>query len=234
MTMSRIMSKAYLHNRAGAAGLAAAVALTLVFAAPFARAADVVGDYSSPEPPAVQPDAGTYLWNGTYLGLYGGYKSLGAGVSGALPDVDSINGLTGGIYGGYNYQLSPSWVTGLEGMLGLSGADHTFGGVTVDQDWEASLRARMGYAFENSMIYGLAGVAGSDVNASTSTGKDSNILLGWQIGAGLETHLTEEITGRVEYDYTDLSAREYSLGASGSPDIGLAGHTVKIGVGFKF
>lgn len=232
MTMSRIMSNAYLHIRAGAACVAIAVAFTI--ATPSARAADIVDDYSSPEPPAIQPVAGSYLWNGPYIGVYGGYKSLSAAVSGALPDVDSIDGLAGGVYGGYNYQLSPNWVAGVEGTLGLSGADHSFGGVSVDQDWEASLRGRMGYAFENSMIYGLAGVAGSDVNVSTATAKDSNVLLGWQIGAGIETQLTQEITGRIEYDYTDLKERGYSLGAAGSPDIGLTGHSLKVGVGFKF
>jgi outer membrane immunogenic protein len=231
MIMPSIMSTAYFQARAGAVAFTIACVLTIGTAP--ARAADLVDNQQSPEPPAVYPVAGTYLWNGPYIGVYGGYKSLNADIS-SRPDVNSVDGLAGGVYGGYNYQFNQNWVGGLEGTFGLSGADDAFGGTSVDQDWEASLRARMGYAFSNSMIYGLAGVAGSDVNASTVNGKDSNLLLGWQIGAGLETFLTQNVTGRVEYDYTDYAARSYSLGASGSPDIGLAGHTIKIGVGFKF
>lgn len=231
MNMPSIMSTAFFHTRTGAVALLAACALTIAVAP--SRAADLVYDQASPEPPAVTPVGNTYVWTGPYIGVYGAYKALGADISG-LPDVSSVDGLAGGVYGGYNYQLSPTWVTGLEGTLGMSGADHSFGGTKIDQDWEASLRARMGYAFENSMIYGLAGVAGSQVNASTASGSDSKVLLGWQIGAGLETVLTQNITGRVEYDYTDYAGREYSLGASGSPDIALDGHTVKVGVGFKF
>ena len=235
MIMTTIMSTAYLYIRAGISAPVSAVVLAcaLAFAATPSRAADPVYDQQSPEPPAAYAVGDTYVWNGPYLGLYGGYNSLGSDISG-LPDVDNIDGLSGGVFGGINRQFAPNWIAGLEGTLGMSGADHTFGGTKIDQDWEASLRARMGYAFENSMIYGLAGVAGSEVNASTASGTDSKVLLGWQIGAGLETVLTREITGRVEYDYTDYNAREFSLGASGSPNIGLSGHTVKFGVGFKF
>ena len=122
----------------------------------------------------------------------------------------------------------------LEGTVGIASPDGNSGGITVDQDWEASLRARMGYAFGSSMVYGLAGVAGTEVNAASATATDSNILLGWQIGAGIETFLTDQVTGRVEYDYSDYAGRDFSLGASGTPEIGLSGHTIKLGVGFKF
>lgn len=229
MTMATDRFRSPLNARPLAAAVLGAAMLLLP--AEMAGAADIITD-QSPEPP-VTAVGDTYLWTGPYLGVYGGYKWLHSDASGAS-DISGIDGLTGGAYLGYNYQLGGNWVTGLEGMVGISGADHSFGGISVDQDWEASLRARMGYAFENSMIYGLAGVGGTDVNASTTTGSDSNVLLGWQIGAGIETVLTEGITGRVEYDYSDYAARGFSLGAAGSPDIGLAGHTVKVGVGFKF
>lgn len=212
-----------------AAHVAAAALGAVLFAWGAARAADVIVE-QPPEPPA--PSVSSYLWTGPYIGLHGGYNWLGSELSGQ-PDIDGIDGLTGGGYLGYNYQFDNNWVAGFEGMAGVSGAENSFGGVNVEQDWEASLRGRIGYAFENSMVYGLAGLAGTRANVSDATGSDSNVHLGWQVGAGLETFLTQNVTGRIEYDYTDYASRGYSLGAS-SPDVGLNSHSVKVGIGLKF
>jgi len=237
-TTGTIMCIEFLCSRSRVAILAGAIAIVPATVVP-SRAADLVYGQGAQSGQGVQPPTSypaaspTYLWNGTYLGIYGGYNSLNADLTN-LPNISSVGGLITGGYLGYNHQLSDNWVTGLEGTLGISSASGNNSGITVDQDWEASLRARMGFAFENSMIYGLAGFAGSDVNASSATASDNNVLLGWQIGAGLETFLTDQITGRVEYDYTDYHGREFSLGASGSPNIDLGGHTIKLGVGFKF
>lgn len=163
--------------------------LVFFLAATGARAADLVAG-QPPEPP--EP-AATYLWSGTYVGVYGGYNWLNGELS-ALPDVGSLHGVTGGAYLGYNYQFPTNWVTGFEGTAGVSGVEGNNAASRVDQEWEASLRARLGYAFENSMLYGLAGLAGTGVEVSTATGSDSNVALGWQIGAGLETFLTDSVT----------------------------------------
>ncbi|GIL03256.1 MAG: outer membrane protein [Alphaproteobacteria bacterium] len=207
--------------------LAAACAVLLALPS---GAADLPAE-QPPAPPEPVP-AATLLWSGTYVGVYGGYNWLDASLSG-LPDVDSIHGPTGGAYLGYNYQFPSNWVTGLEGMAGISGASASNAGNRVEQDWEASLRARLGYAFENSLLYGLAGLAGSGVTAADATGSDDRVVLGWQVGAGLETFLTDNVTGRIEYGYTDYGSRDFSLGAS-APAIDLGGHSVRIGLGFKF
>ncbi|MFZ1815737.1 MAG: outer membrane protein [Rhizobiaceae bacterium] len=195
-----------------------------------AHAADVI-ETRPPEDP-LPPSVTNLLWAGPYIGVYGGYNWLSSGITGQ-PDVDGIDGLTGGLYAGYNHQFDNNWVAGIEGMGGMSGAENTFGGVNVEQDWEASLRGRMGYAFENSMVYGLAGVAGTKASVSTPTGADSKVHLGWTIGAGLETHLTESVTARVEYGFSDYASRNYSLGA-GSGNVDLTSHAVKLGIGVKF
>jgi outer membrane immunogenic protein len=195
-----------------------------------ASAADIIeqppqGDVT---PPQTQP----LLWSGLYTGLYGGYVWLDSS-AGAAGSVDHLDGLVGGAYAGVNYQNPSNWIAGIEGMAGVSGADSSTAGLTVTQDWEASLRGRMGYAFENSMIYGLAGLAGAKFDVSNAAGSDSNMHLGWQIGAGMETFLTKNVTARVEYNFSDYGARDYNLGG-GPASVDASGHAIRLGVGVKF
>lgn len=211
---------------AGAIG-AVALASALVLATP-ALSADLIDQTSEPPLP---PQQTNLLWDGGYAGVYGGYNWMKADLSPGA--VNGIHGLDGGVYLGFNRQLDSNIVLGLEGMAGLSGAEGSDGGVAIEEEWDASLRARMGYAFENSMIYGLAGVAGTRATASDATATDSQTHIGWTVGAGLETFLTDNVTARVEYDYSNFGQQEYDLGAT-NPDIGLNDHAIKLGIGLKF
>ena len=209
--------------------LGTSVAL-LVAGASVASAADAIQDNAPPPP--LPPSQTNLLWDGAYIGVYGGYDWLNAGLSPGS-DIDGIDGLTGGVYLGYNMTLAPFWIGGLEASAGLGGAENNFGGHTVEKNWDASLRARLGYAYENSLIYGAAGLAGLSAEVSDATGSDSSLHLGWTIGAGIETMLTDEITARAEYSYSDYGTHEHNVGA-GSRDVDLHGHAVKLGVGLKF
>ncbi len=195
-----------------------------------AFAADAID--KPPENDVAPPQTPPLLWSGLYTGLYGGYMWLDPSVGG-VGAIDHLDGFDGGAYAGFNHQFDNNWVAGIEGMAGVSGAQATGGGVTVDQDWEASLRGRMGYAFENSMIYGLAGLAGARFDVSDATGSDAKVNLGWQIGGGMETFLSKNVTARVEYNYSDFADRTYALGA-GPANVDASGHAIKLGIGFKF
>ena len=192
-------------------------------------AADAIEE-QAPEAP-LPPQVSNLLWSGAYVGAYGGYNWMNADLSPG--NVNGIHGLNGGAFLGYNYQLDNNFVVGLEGMGGISGAEASDGGTTIEQEWDASLRARMGYAFENSMVYGLAGIAGTRATAADATQNDSQTHLGWTVGAGLETFITENITARVEYDFANYGSQEYDLGAT-NPDISLRDHAIKLGIGLKF
>jgi outer membrane immunogenic protein len=43
-------------------------------------------------------------------------------------------------------------------------------------------------------------------------GSDSNTHLGWTAGAGAEAFVTDTITTRLEYRYTDYQSETYNLG----------------------
>lgn len=206
---------------------------------PLIIAATVIGtahaaDILVPEEPVV-PDPGPAIdtrdWGGFYVGAYGGYNWVTAGVSGSA-DVDA-EGLKGGAYTGFNHQFSNDVVLGVEAIGGLGDISDTAGGTTIDQEWDASVRGRMGLAFEQSMLYGFAGLGATSVEASTVAGTDSQTLTGWNLGAGFETHLTDNLTARLEYGFSDYSAETFNLGGAAT-NIDLTDQGVLVGLGLKF
>ncbi len=195
-----------------------------------AHAADIL----IPEEP-IAPDPGPAIdtrdWGGFYIGAYGGYNWITAGVSGST-DVDA-EGLKGGVYTGFNQQFDNDVVLGIEAIGGLGDISDTNVGTTIDQQWDASVRGRMGYAFDQSMFYGFAGLGATSVEATTAAGSDTQTLTGWNVGAGLETQLADNLTARFEYGFSDYSDESFSLGG-GTTNIDLTDQGVLLGLGLKF
>jgi outer membrane immunogenic protein len=213
---------------AGAAGLAVSQA----------SAADLF------EPTPVAPveqldvDRGAFDWTGFYVGAtaaYGwGEYDVDAGAVSATRDYD---GFTGGAFVGYNYAMTPNWIVGAEAdiMVG-QGDSFTVGGVDVDNNTPvlSTIRGRVGYAFDNFMIYGTGGLALGFGEAEIDGRSDSNTHVGWAVGAGIEAALTENITARAEYMYIDTSSETYTGAGGASADADLDASLVKVGVGYKF
>lgn len=86
--------------------------------------------------------------------------------------------------------------------------------------WDASIRARFGYASGATLIYGTAGLAIASFKACSIYGGDPNCnfvgqfhqirytttRVGWTIGAGIEHKLTHNWAIRAEYRYTMYGA----------------------------
>ncbi len=226
------MSQIYKSSNSIAVGLAAMAVAGTALAMP-AQAADVVPNLGTQTmDPVLDPVQSSSIWNGAYAGLYGGLKWQSVGVMGDN-DVDLNQQKEIGGYVGINQALGNSLVGGLEWMGGYSGASESEGGVTVEQDWETSLRARMGFAVEQNLVYGLAGVNATRLEVAEGGASDSKWLKGWTVGAGVERQFTDMITGKIEYDYTRYGEREFKLGTA-DRDVGLSGHGVKVGVGVNF
>lgn len=209
------------------------ISLTTIASTGIATAADLSTDTGTQLiEPQFDPVANSSIWNGVYLGLYGGldWKSVGVMGSG---DIDLNSQKEVGGYVGINQALGNSIIGGIEWFGGYSGESQTNDGIKAEQDWETSLRARMGYAFDQNLVYGLAGVSATQLELTDATGSDSNWLTGWTVGAGVERQFTDRISGRLEYDYTDYSKEKFNLGA-GSTNADIDGHGLKLGVGVKF
>ncbi|MGB4072627.1 outer membrane protein [Pseudomonas sp.] len=160
-------------------------------------------------------------------------------LSGASDSSKSNNGYFS-LYGGYNWLISERVLLGLELSAGYAdgqtdkhhldlspiygfGDDQT--SVTLQSDWDASLRGRAGYLITPSVLfYGAAGIAATRLESSTYCPSDNyacspfssarheshdEIVLGWTAGLGLEASLSEHLLARAEYQYSDYQSTSF-------------------------
>jgi outer membrane immunogenic protein len=203
--------------------MASAVSVVAFTAAQAADAVDQV-----PQAPA--PVQSTYTpasnWAGGYVGATGSYNF------GTIDNQGKANAFGLGGYGGYNWQ-DGQLVYGLEGNLDWSGAKRTDGGIKSEEGVNGAVRARLGVDLNPFLIYGAGGFAASNMKVSDGTNSASRGLIGWTAGVGAETKLTDNVTARVEYDYTDFGKKNFNLGGT-SFSRGYDENSVKIGIGYKF
>jgi high affinity Mn2+ porin len=204
-------------NRSRAAAFNLRVALASAFGTS-AQAADLIDQLPLKAPPSV---AAAYDWTGAYLGGHVAY-SLGH-VNGTLSDPDpiasssSFSSLYGGLQAGYNYVLPSKLLLGaeaditfpnfLENGVIFKGGTAQGTSVTDQIDDVATLRGRIGYAFNRGLIYGTGGVAWSQGRSGETPGvasdEDKIVLTrtGWALGLGTEVAIAPDWTARIEYLY---------------------------------
>jgi outer membrane immunogenic protein len=184
-----------------------------------------------------------YDWSGLYIGAeIGGLWGEGDTSIPAYPATFdlSTDGWGGGLYAGYNFQ-SGFWVFGLEGDVNLLDVDgeHASGLVgeqyAIEQEWDASVRARAGYAIDNMLLYVTGGAAFSSIDTfyiPLAGGHDKNDLFGWTVGGGLEYGFTPNMTARVQYLYTDYGNESFFHNGPSTVDYDT--HSVMAGIAWKF
>ena len=202
-------------------------------------------DLSVPAAPTASPvaplaySAPGHDWSGFYAGVIGGYGFGDNNFAGGQAGTVSVDGLLGGITAGANMQYD-QFVFGLEGDLAW---DDLNGSATcgasacgTDNDWSGTLRARAGYAIDPVLIYATAGLAAADINASGPSGTYSDTYYGWTAGAGVETAITEQLSAKLEYAYTDYGDKTAPAGtlAAAATTVSPSNHAVKVGLNFHF
>lgn len=199
------------------AGTAAALTAGAAFAADFPRGpAPYYDNYTSPT---------AYSWAGWYAGVNLGYEW--AKVDGSL---GNPRGIFGGLGGGYNWQ-SGQFVFGGETDLDFSGADDTFAPWKFSNPWFGTTRARFGYAMNNILVFGTAGLSYGDLKVDRSGAYETHTGVGWTAGAGMEVGLTRNWSAKVEYLYMDLGNRSFGLTGN---DLDLRASTLRFGVNYRF
>jgi outer membrane immunogenic protein len=174
-------------------------------------------------------------WTGFYVGLNAGAvwqmssSDYGTGNSGEGVGGNKGHGVgfIGGGQIGYNYQIAPTWVLGLEadisGLTGkASGANAlsclncgggNFKGIEAQINWLSTFRGRVGWLMhQDTMLYATGGLAvGGVKNTWNPTGgvglsakSVSKTLVGWTAGGGIEHILNPNWTVAVEALYVDL------------------------------
>ncbi|MFG1479475.1 outer membrane beta-barrel protein [Xanthobacter sp. V4C-4] len=204
-------------------------------------------------------DAAPASWTGFYLGSYVGAGSvdtrwgpatglLSPHPPGSAAGLGSAAAAVVGVQAGYNYQIG-SYVLGVEGDLGsgflFSRARCLREWVsicTADTDVLATLTGRLGYVFDNVLLYGKAGAAFANTSSTVSgTGfsgqfTGSAFRTGWTAGGGVEIGLTPELSAKAEYAYLDFGTDDVALanGALASaPAVSQSAQMVKLGLNWR-
>jgi outer membrane immunogenic protein len=195
----------------------AAVALVAAIWTSSVRAADL--------PYTVSQPLNAYSWAGPYLGGNIGWDWGSVDNNPTRP-----SGFVGGVQAGYNFQTGP-WVFGIEGDLQATGASDTFAPWKFSNPWFGTVRGRAGYAINNILFYGTAGLAFGELNGQTFGLSESHTNAGWTVGLGAEFGLTQNWSAKIEYLFVDLNDSNFVItGAQNGYRFGL----VRAGVNYHF
>lgn len=211
----------------------------LLLAHAAALAVTMVGPAVAADVPlaAAAPFAERFSWTSCYLGghLGGGFARKDITdpvqlVQDSFLVPGSTNGITtvspaptGVVIGGQigcDYQFASAWVVGIQGAasgstmkgsttIGLPLGNPDTALVKATTDFLPSLTARVGYAFDNVLLYARGGVALAgdkyDVTGSfagTPFGFEGlDLRLGWTAGGGVEWAFSRHWSANIEYDY---------------------------------
>lgn len=163
---------------------------------------------------AAHAQSGTSAFTGPFVGVQGGWEenSVNNPTTGVGVTPLTHKGDTGtlGVIAGYDYQLAPHVVVGGQAELNFPFSDHiTDGTNVVEAKRSIDLSLRAGYVVgDKTLVYGRAGYVNERVGATI--GGDTPVVAsgsqnGWQLGAGVERAVTQHVSARIEYRYTDLS-----------------------------
>ncbi len=210
-------------------------------------AADL-GPYRSPSRQSSLPPieySQPFSWSGMYLGVQlgygGGNTEASSGPSAGFNQAYDYKseGWLGGVHAGYNFQRG-NLVYGLEADLETSGQKGNGVGSlgsphSTAIDWQGSLRGRLGLAYDRTLFYGTAGWAFGDVKVDQGFASYSDVRNGWTAGVGVEHMLTNKISARIEYRYTDFGRADFGNTAINSIDrSNVDQHAVRAGLSLKF
>jgi outer membrane immunogenic protein len=221
--------------------------------------------------PQAAPIPTAYNWTGLYLGAHVGggvphtqatttSTNINFPTTGALLAPFDQGGIVGGGQAGFNWQFAPQWVIGVEGEYSKTGIHGTTSepspgvpGRTIstfhDIDNIASVSGRLGYAFNNVLLYGKGGVAWADFsNRSSSVGAGALVLCctvgsdtreGWLAGGGIEYGFAPNWSAKIEYNYLDFGTTATTAVNTVTGEVNTRNavahiHIAKFGVNYRF
>jgi outer membrane immunogenic protein len=233
---------------------ACAAAMLPLALLPSARAADALPPVARAPVVYLPPPP---MWNGGYVGGNLGVGLFDPRISAEFAPFGTAGistsneaGVVGGVHGGYNWQVAPQWVVGVEGDFDLtslraSASGSRFISASTNVNWLSSVRGRVGYLWTPGlMLYGTAGFAFADIDyqanlqglgfiagVNRSTTKD-----GFVVGAGAEYMWSREWLLRTEYLFYDFgsSTRSFALVPATVHWDNLGVSVLRLGASYKF
>lgn len=184
-----------------------------------AMAADLSPAYN--DPPAFQ-------WSGAYVGVHGGTAFT------RMPNpFAGRNGWSGGVQAGYNIQTGPAvFGAELEGSY-LGGAEHNVEGGKIKEKWRAAAKAKAGLAFDQTLVFGTAGIAMTTFDKAGDVRDTDSRKLGYLVGAGVEQAFAGGLSAKIEYDYIRTPNVE-TRSAFGNAKTDIGSQELKAGINYRF
>jgi len=156
----------------------------------------------------------------------------GGGASRTFSRSFNASGPIGGIQAGYNWQIAPQWVLGLEADFDGSGVNNSTNNVfslaaplsgsatvhsSASQDFLGTVRGRVGFVpMPTLLLFGTGGFAYGQQSGSASisfsqagdtySGSTSNLRTGYAAGGGAEWEFAPQWSLKAEYLYVNLGA----------------------------
>ncbi|MBT0667320.1 porin family protein [Novosphingobium profundi] len=147
---------------------------------------------------------------GPYVGAEAGWNE--DRVRGADTDIgdmdlrDNRDAFVGGVYAGYNYKVTPQVVVGAEAGFDMGADDRLRGnGNTIDPNYSFDVAARAGYLVTpQTLLYVRGGYENMRARVSNGLVEGHDTFDGWSVGGGVERAITDHVSARLEYRYSDL------------------------------
>lgn len=220
----------------------------------------------APRPAIIDP---AFNWTGFYAGLHAGYGwGTTQDVTNAGADLRKLKGGFGGLQVGYNWQAGPL-VIGTEADVSFGAVANSWGGTTQfdpyygkdAQTMSGTVRGRIGYAFDRTLIYATGGLAwaenehgfGCDATRVALTNgcqnkrggqafyvKQSPIDLGYVVGGGIEYAVSRNWSVKAEYLYADYGTNQINMtdpnypAAKSDRNFQTATQSARIGFNYRF
>jgi outer membrane immunogenic protein len=197
-----------------------------------------------------------FNWTGFYIGVQAGYQwgdsDIGheyfLGFDPAKSETE-LDGFVGGVHIGYNAQRS-RFVFGVEADIEYVDSDDESLSIpygpghlnTLEFNYQASIRSRLGVASGKTLYYATAGVAFADVDYNYDDpfpeydASGSKTFVGYTVGAGVEHAFSSNWTARLEYRFTDFGDENFKPNDKtlGNYNVELDEvHAVRVGVSYK-
>jgi outer membrane immunogenic protein len=212
--------------------------------------------------PGVSAQAGSWQetpnWSGFYIGVNGGVGSFDAEITDLTGDMFDEEGAGVGlqsfdfVYGaqaGINWQRG-SAVLGLEVDINGTTYDERLEFQAGDHDskaawkWFSTVRARVGLAVDNALVYATGGVAiiraeycGADGVCVSDGDRDiafTTTELGFAAGAGAEIQIDPDWSLKAEYLYVDAGEdiRRYDTSSEEDAQFSSNAHIFRVGLNY--
>jgi outer membrane immunogenic protein len=208
--------------------------------------------------PLVAP---SFSWSGCYIGgsVGGAWAHVNQSVVNEEDFVSQSSGRSSsaiaGAQAGCNWQYTPNWVFGVESDFnwldlkrsrafgtGNRVGEDLVGSQTTKVRWLTTVRARLGYAWDRSLLYVTGGLAGGGIKSSASAGvlgdpplffaSSSDTRWGWTVGVGYEYAFTRTISGKLEYLHFDLG-NVTVVSSPWAANAKVSGDLVRVGINVK-